>query len=218
MSEQSENNRRRAREYKRKYEAAMAELAAITAERDEAFTALEEVTASHDELATERDELTGKQKADAHRKAFDKLTSTMNVDPAHVDDLWTLLGLKTEGDKPDEAAIGKAIKDAVKKRPHMIAKAKDDDEEEEEGNEKPEGDEAGGQGDEEEGDDDEAPAPAKTKAPAKPAGKLKGEAPPKMERGEGNARGSRAKLTPPSMDEIIDQDFEATGRTDAFKI
>lgn len=216
----------RASRIARKYRAAFRKKSKELAQRD---TLLDEFVAEHEELLeshnatkAELDGIKASKTTEAHRAEFDKQARKANVDPEYLDDLFRLADLDLDEEEPDPKDIAQAIRDAVKKRPYMIAQAKKkgkdaeeeetDDDEDEDDSEDDDSDVDDLADDEQ---DDEAPV-------AKPAKNAKAEADlskeVKLGKGEGAGRGSRASLKPPSPDEQIDADFAATGRTDAFRI
>jgi hypothetical protein len=212
----------RASRIARKYRAAFKKKSKELKERD---TLLDELVEEHETLleshSTAQEELgkvAASKKTEAYRKVFDEQAKKANVDPESFDDLFRLADLDIEEEEPDAKDIAQAIRDAVKKRPYMIVKTKpkgkdtESDEDDEEGADDDDDEDSNiddDLGDEEQGDD-EAPKPAKAK--------LKAETAPKLGKGEGSSRGGRAPIKPPSADEVIDADFSATGRSDAFRI
>lgn len=79
---------------------------------------LKSLEAERDELAKKADtsvaaqkieELTGRLRTMAHRQAFDAAALKAGAQPAALEDLWTLSGVKAEKDEPDADAIAAVI-------------------------------------------------------------------------------------------------------------
>ncbi len=195
-----------------------------------------------EEIENDLTELQGSMRAGTYREEFEKVYEKLGGDPADVDDAWELLKLDTKAETPDPKAIKAATRDFLKKKPKFLKPA-DDEEEEGEGDQAESSDED----DEDEDirsvfqlapkakakasdktktkgnakpslDDEEDDEPAMTRgkaAPKKPAGTQQSA---KLERGEGAARGRRNDHRALTIDDVVDRDFAATGRTDAFRI
>jgi hypothetical protein len=175
----------------------------------EILDAAQSLIEENEQLSAQPDAIQEKLRAlneHVHRQAFNAAAKDAGVDPAHLDDLWKLSPLEIGDDLPDDKAVAKHVKAAVKARPAMVKPAADAgaDDDGDDGDDGQGGDEAGAT----EGAEAAGGAP-----PAKPAA-----APAKLSRGEGASRGGRDDHKPQTLAQIVDSDFAATGRTDAFKI
>lgn len=214
------------------------EKAQLAASLNEAVGIIDEYEKQAPEIESMRDQLEalhGTIREGTHRAAFDELAEEMRLDPEFSDIVFDALKLDTSGDEPDAKSIKKALETFVKGKEKKLlipeetdAETDDEDEGDAQGNDEPEASDesnilasifniapkaktpAASKGN--------TPATAKGNAQAESKPATKPTAPEKLSRGEGSSRGSRDDHRVKTIEEQIDADFAATGRTDAFRI
>lgn len=158
-----------------------------------------------DSLTKERDDLKAQLAAHGHRRAFDEAAREAGIDPRRLDGMWKLAEYKAEGEA-DPRKIAEAVKATLKAHPYLKGEAAADDDQ---------------------ADDDPADSLGKPLKGARAAegGKPTAEsgkpklAAERLTPGEGAGKGASAATKPArTIQEIVDEDFAATGRQDAFKI
>lgn len=229
----AENTARRERQYR-------STINRLKRENEELLTALEKAVASNDELTqaleqaqAEGEDVRAAVREGATRAVWEDAALKAGVLPELLDDLWKIDPPTIGEEAPDPKVIAAHLAKSLEDRPHVLkppAEAEDDDDQADDEATETEEDEWG---DGEPVTTKETPTALDLAPPvkaAKPAAPLSGrvgkptkpatsEAAPKLTKGPGAGKGERDKPNErSSVDEIVDRDFAATGRTNAFKI
>ena len=168
------------------------------------------------------------------RAAWEEEAAKLGVDPKFFDDLWKLDAPELS-DAPDPKALAAHLAKSIEGRQVMLAAPGDDQEEAEETD-----DDEGPEEADEEGEgvgvsagrkalsiyDVAPPRKAQERPQGKPAakpqaGRADAAARPtggKLTPSAGSGRGSRDSQRRETVDDVVDRDFAATGRTDDFRI
>lgn len=176
-----------------------------------------------DAITAENEQLRQAMTEGAYRAAWEEVAEAAGIDPEYFDDLWQLAPPEMDPEKdPDPKALKAHLAESVKGR-KVYLQARDDQAGDEDDRDEQEGDDQDGDPFgffKNEIDEDGDPAVGKPSRPpasrraegasAKPARQL--------QPGEGVRRGGRDAAPNRDPFAIIDADFAATGRTDAFKL
>lgn len=226
----AENTARRERQFR-------STISRMKRENEELLAALEKAVASNDQLTeqlgqaqAEGEDVRAAVREGATRAVWEDAALKAGVLPELLDDLWKIDPPTIGEEAPDPKVIAAHLASSLKDRPHVLKPPAEDDD-----------DQAGNEATETEEDEWEEGEPVTTKetptaldlAPPvkapKPAAPLSGKVgkpakpatteAPKLTKGPGAGKGERDKPNErSSVDEIVDRDFLATGRTNAFKI